>query len=423
MDIVKFIKELNHERLRRRHERHLPKASERRVKKVRAGIPAKVRALRKKDKIRVLFVVHELASWKTETLYLAMKKHPRFEVNIGITFSLENTPSQNISAVGLLIDYLKEKSYDYTELAGSILETQLCPDIIFYQKPYYGVIADRFFVKNKSNALFCYAQYAFNTLTGSWTNNKDLHLMAWQLYYENEAAAECAKKNSFIKGRNFRVTGLPFQDELMTPKEAYHDPWKKQDREKKRIIWAPHHSIDPENYIHFSTFMSFADTMLELAEKYKDAVQFVFKPHPVLAKKLGVVWGEERRKAYYERWDRMENGQLCEGKYIDLFKYSDAMIHDCCSFMVEYHYTLNPVMYLTGPCTEHDNFMPWAEEAFSLHYMGRTREDIEKFIINVIEGEDPMRKTREEFYRKNLVPPHGKTACENIIDSILELSE
>ena len=37
-----------------------------------------VREVRKKEKIKVLFIVFELGSWKTEGLYQAMKQHPRF---------------------------------------------------------------------------------------------------------------------------------------------------------------------------------------------------------------------------------------------------------------------------------------------------------------------------------------------------------
>ena len=45
-------------------------------------------------------------------------------------------------------------------------------------------------------------------------------------------------------------------------------------------------------------------------------------------------------------WESLSNAQLETGKYVDLFMTSDAMIHDCGSFTIEYHYTLKPVMYL-----------------------------------------------------------------------------
>ena len=34
-----------------------------------------------------------------------------------------------------------------------------------------------------------------------------------------------------------------------------------------------------------------------------------------------------------------------------------------------------------------------------------------------------MKSEREHFYNKYLIPPHGKTACENIINAILGQEE
>jgi CDP-glycerol glycerophosphotransferase (TagB/SpsB family) len=84
--------------------------------------------------------------------------------------------------------------------------------------------------------------------------------------------------------------------------------------------------------------------MIEMAKKYQDSVQFVFKPHPVLRSKLVVLWGEEKTNAYYNTWDSLPNSTIHEDEYIDLFLTSDAMIHDSGSFTVEYLYVNKPVM-------------------------------------------------------------------------------
>lgn len=420
MNLIKFIKEQNHKRLKKRHEKHAAEAVARQLAKYREAIPEKVKAIQNKDKIKVLFVLYESATWKTEALYLAMQNHTRFDVQIGITLSLAYAPSKSISSLTELTQYLDSKGYAYMELSKGIINNILQPDIIFYQTPYSGVIDNDLYIDSiEKDTLFCHIQYAFNTRYDRWAVNQPLHLKAWQVYYENESAADAAKAKSLILGSNYRVTGLPIQDELMTPKEIYSDPWKKQDKKKKRIIWAPHHSINKDNWIVYSTFLEYADNMLSLARKYREEVQFVFKPHPVLAGKLDRLWGKEKRIQYYSEWAKMDNGQLSTGKYIDVFKYSDAMIHDCSSFMIEYHYTQNPVMYLTSSHTSQEGLMAWAEEAFNLHYKGQSIADIEKFIQNVIAGTDPMKEKRKEYYYKYLTPPNGKTACENIINDLL----
>ena len=53
----------------------------------RCLIPFRVRRLRKKSRIRVLFMITELGTWKTEMLYKLMLKHNRFEPIIGISTS------------------------------------------------------------------------------------------------------------------------------------------------------------------------------------------------------------------------------------------------------------------------------------------------------------------------------------------------
>ena len=95
------------------------------------------------------------------------------------------------------------------------------------------------------------------------------------------------------------------------------------------------------------------------------------------------------------------------------------MIHDCASFTIEYLYTDKPVMYLLRDEHHEDNLIPYAKEAFDFHYKGRSQKDIESFILDVIDDVDPLKEKRAQFKDKNLLPPNGKTAWENIIDSIL----
>lgn len=88
--------------------------------------------------------------------------------------------------------------------------------------------------------------------------------------------------------------------------------------------------------------------MVTFAQKYKDKVQIVFKPHPMLYRTLceHSEWGKERTDAYYSMWNNMSNTQLEEGDYTELFMQSDAMIHDCGSFILEYLAVDKPCMFL-----------------------------------------------------------------------------
>ena len=92
------------------------------------------RRIRKKDKIKVLFILAELGSWKTERLYCKMKEHPRFEPILGVTTSIEVPGSKTA-----LVSYLQKKGYEFIDLdenGNSI--GKINPDIKFYYKPYEG---------------------------------------------------------------------------------------------------------------------------------------------------------------------------------------------------------------------------------------------------------------------------------------------
>ena len=97
----------------------------------RKSIPLKVWRLRRKDKIRVLFIIQSLGAWKTELLYTAMLKHMRFEPSIMVVKANDENDISNITG------YLEAKHYKYilNEYSRPI-KSFLKSDIILYQKLY-----------------------------------------------------------------------------------------------------------------------------------------------------------------------------------------------------------------------------------------------------------------------------------------------
>ena len=116
-----------------------------------------------------------------------------------------------------------------------------------------------------------------------------------------------------------------------------------------------------------------------------------------------------------------ENCQLEEGYFINLFMTSDAMIHDSGSFSTEYHYTLNPAMYVAKDINAvKQQLCDFGKLSIDLHYIASQNQDIDWFIQNVVlMGKDEMRPLREKFYKAHLLPPNGKSVAQNTIDNIL----
>lgn len=378
-------------------------------------------AMRAKERVRIVFILTSLTAWKTESLYRAMAAHPRFEPQIAVCESLDRQDTE------ALRQYLTQKGYPFAEASqGTSPERDLKADIVFYQKP-YPIFTERGALAYWRNpgALTCYVDYAFHTTETDWNLDTPFLNEAWMVFFENKICVDGAAKVMRNEARNSAVTGLPFQDELMAGMAEALDPWKPMDGpRRKRIIYAPHHSIDDDGGLNYSTFLETGETMLDIAREYADRVQFAFKPHPLLRAKLEKKWGKKRTDEYYGKWAAMANCQMETGKYIGLFAHSDAMIHDCSSFIVEYHYTRRPALYLVKEGRHSELDSAFARKAFDLHYKAHCEAEIRDFIDKtVIMGEDSLKPWRDTFYAQELTPPGGRTACENIIGAILGTGE
>lgn len=379
----------------------------------------KLSILRQKSRISVAFQVWNLSKWKCDSVFNAMTKSERFEPIIWIT----NQPNTSVQSCAVLKKelelYFKKRNYHFVIASTwSELEQFASPDITFIQEPYDFPIN---LPPNTNNRLLCYVRYGLpNTLTQEGTN---FFLNNFTLFYfgENTIVATEFAEIMQNKGRNIVVTGHPIVDYLMEREEGMPSVWKKMGKERKKIIWAPHWTVEKQTFFSVSTFLSLADVMVSLAIKYKDSIQFAFKPHPNLYNALcsHSAWGKQKTDAYYEIWATMENSQLENGEYRNLFQQSDAIIHDCGSFILEYMLVGKPCMYLSQGDTEH-LFNNMNLEALRCYTIGKTKEDIETFIQEQVIGDyDPHAEKRKAFCEKYLIPPHGKTAAENIIDAIL----
>lgn len=113
----------------------------------------------------------------------------------------------------------------------------------------------------------------------------------------------------------------------------------------------------------------------------------------------------------------MENTQLEQGYYMDLFKTSDALIHDCASFTVEYLYTKKPTLFMVRDQQVLSHWNIFGEKCFDMHYHAHDMDEIEHFITRVVIGEqDTMREKREKFFFDYLYPKDGVMPSQKIMN-------
>lgn len=390
----------------------------------------RISRMRKQHRIHVLFISCSASMWKTDSLYLALKKHPRFNVKILIS---PNLTIQNMKLRSEEFQRLKyffdSKGYPYEEWCDVDGNTPLhrIPtqySLLFYPQPYPGMIPKPLDFPNHMDRLLIGCEYAFHSSNQHWAYDKFYQNAAFLDCVENETVRELASSLKRNKGINSVVTGLSFIDDFF--RQEYSSPWKKQQKTSKKIIWATHWSI--EEGISFlpaySNFLAMADGMLRYAQSQIGQMQFAFKPHPWLKRELykHPDWGKERTDAYYQAWQQGVNTQLEQGEYVDLFMTSDAMIHDCSSFCCEYLFTGKPVLFMMRDEERQVSLLnEMSHAALYAHYIGRSPDAPEQFLRKqVSEGFDPKKDERARVATTYLIPPNGKSAAENIIAAILD---
>lgn len=389
-----------------------------------------LQALQTKERIKIVFFATNLSMWKYQDLYEELCKYSCFVCYIVLSPAYHVSMEQKVHDVHLLRDYFKSKripflDYKLQDDQGYDVKVKIDPDILFYPQPYASFLSPLHHSSHFEDKLLCYYPYAFWTGKDGWSYNNRFQNLAWKLFYSTELNRQDAIRYSFRKDKNVEVVGYPDTDTFLAYKNKGQEIWKKQSKPKKRLIWAPHFSIpDMQNQlIQISNFLWMADLMLEVAERYRDDLQIAFKPHPLLISRLYMHpdWGKKKTDAYYQKWAEMENTQLEELGFVNLFMTSDAMIHDCGSFMVEYHYSQNPVMYVL--CDEKDRISTLNElglQAFNAHYKGHDRAEVLHFIEQVVlAGKDPMRPQRVAFYQAHLLPSHGMSVAQATVDILL----
>lgn len=378
-----------------------------------------------KEPLNVVFMVLYSSVWKYDSVYKLMEKDSRFNPLILVCPVADYGKEHMVENFRPTVEMFRKKGYNvlsaYDETTNTFVNVEsLKPDLLMYAFQWSSHVDPRYNVYSLQKYLKCYVNYSFKNNPFEWSIASREQGIMWMYFSECEDNRKLAQSFNPKEFQNIHVVGYPIYDEVQSTK-AFGKDWKIKDSSMKRIIWAPHHSIEgSDKAIKLSTFLLFADDMLEFKNKYKDRVQFAFKPHPQLKPALyrHKDWGKERTDAYYKEWEEGENSTFVAGEYIDLFKSSDGMIHDSHSFTVEYLYVDKPVMFMTNYDRE-SQCNAVGKKAFAAHYHGTTRDDIQSFIENVIlEGKDTMAEKRHKFYNEILVPPNGQSVAENIIHEI-----
>ena len=377
-----------------------------------------------KKKISILFLTNHISQWKYQSLYKIFSLNKRYECrvilipdenydqNYSHSYEFNKKEFQNFT-----IDLIS--SYDFNSSNWIDLNAKFKPDIVFFSRA-LNKHKNKYSIHSFYNSLNCYVPYSL------FIDNNDeiqcatyFHQLLWKQFLPFKDNMLIAKKN--YDAENVLITDYPGCDEFKIHKRK-ESIWKNNNF--KKVIWAPHHTIEfysKKNY--FSTFLDLSQKMIDLSIKYKDTIDFCFKPHPGLKEKLFKhnEWGKEKTLNYFNFWKGSSNTILSESNYQNLFIESDALILDSISFTAEYLYLNKPLCFLTKSNFNYNN---------SLNIIGikifdeikkacNTNEIIEFLEKSVLKNDIGSIKKQEKLLnRLNVLNHQNIPACENIYNFI-----
>lgn len=396
----------------------------------------KLKKIRNKGRCRVLFVCPDKNVFALKGLYELLIRNQKFECVIGVPIynHLDKNIGTDDSKYLVTKKYFEDQGINVVLLGRDRIEIKksiknINADIIIFNSTMaVQSVVDIFHLSGKKITIYVSYGFFLTALQNAQFNTKEINRFDY-LFWETPLTLCMSEKYSSNFGGNSFYLGYPKLDKLKTVNVKKNlSPWKPQKQLKKKIIWAPHHSIENNgNSVYgFSCFLILADFMLDCTKKYKDQVQFAFKPHPLLKHRLYKTegWGKSKTDEYYNEWIKRENCQLEIGDYDDLFIFSEGMIMDSISFICEYAVVNKPCLFTIKDDSIFNKFNELGKTAFdmTLYKTGNNlKQDVINFIETIIIHEnDPIKNKRYKFVKEELELPFGSSASANILNFLEE---
>ena len=352
--------------------------------------------LRNKNRIKVVFLAIHKSIWKVDPVFQKMFSDSFFDPEILVCPHLGIDSEHMIEEMNQTYQYFLDKGYPVRKSLGEdnvwVRLADIEPDIVFFTNP-HNLTMQEYYTDAFLNYLSCYVPYYYMATNHVAERSKELNTTfvnsMWRIYFPHEFIYNQFVKHSTTRGENGLVTGYPATEVLVGIElEGDASCWRAQKKEKKKVIYAPHHTISERN-ASLSTFLKFGRYIQKIAIDYQDLVQWSFKPHPMLRSKLYQLpdWGRERTDDYYQFWASQTFTQLDEGEYDGLFRQSDAIIHDCSSFIVEYAFTKNPALYLFNMDIHDQSFLnEFGADVMQSYAKAADVSEIIKFLSDIVGG-------------------------------------
>ena len=375
----------------------------------------------RKDKIKVGFVLYDSSIWCGDELYNCFARDERFEVAIFLCLRTDKMQLELIQRAFLYsLKQFQSRGLNVVAIKNP-KESLSAQDILIFLTPYFPVLPLALRPANiTAKTLIVYVPYGLS-ISNYNVSGHTMSRIAWRFFFTSEIALKSYDKLCKVGMPRGVYGGYPKADIFFDKDLSLHFDWKMSRPDAKKIIYAPHWSIN--SVINHATFHRNFKFMYEFAKSHSE-ISWVFKPHPNLffsAVSEKVFPSVEAFKEYLQAWNNLPNALVYLGAYYQaIFATSDGMIHDSASFVAEYQFANKPMIFLTR---EGEVFNELGEKILKTAYLvdGRDFEGIVAMIQRVfIEGDDYKADERKKIFNKCLnYPKHlGMSASEFIFKTI-----
>ena len=342
------------------------------------------------DVKNITFICYLDSVWKCELIYFKLKSL-NYNVSITVLPVIEDGVIDEKS-FRQTKKYFQDFGYNLNPIIWkngrpNLIKTlENCDKVVF--SDCWNLSSDISFYWVLLTKLYYYVPYShqvskYNNYSAQY--NQIFHNLAEKIFAPQVDELAIFDKYSYSGATNVISTGYPggLSLKVSKTKTGHSKTWRREG--VKKIIWAPHHSINWTSR-KYSNFLEMHKVMQEVVSEFSEYVDFAFKPHPMLKSELlkRPDWDEKRVRDYFSWWENQHNTVLAEGNYVDLFESSNALIHDCGSFIAEYMYTKKPHAFVAYDIKIRDYFNPFGQRCFDLCQHIGNELDIRNFVNKVV---------------------------------------
>ncbi|MBR3746033.1 MAG: CDP-glycerol glycerophosphotransferase family protein, partial [Selenomonadaceae bacterium] len=385
---------------------------------------ASAQMIRRKDKIKVGFVSYDASMWCGDELYNFFARDERFEPKIFLCLRADEGDKETVQKdFQNGVAKFKSRGINVVPLFKKDAAVP-AQDVLIFLTPYLEVLPNAFQLSIlTARTLLAHIPYSFSVSQLYEAFNMPIMFVVWKNFMVSKIALKLLEEKSKLGAPRGLYSGYPKLDPFFEDKSSFLFNWKTARHKSKKIIWAPHWSIDEG--VKYSTFQWNYKFMYEFAKAHPE-ISWVVKPHPNLlfsAVKSGLFPSAGAFEAYLKAWNDLPNAQVCTGAYYQaIFATSDGMILDSGSFIAEYQYVDKPMIFLTR---DTQKFNELGEKILAASYCvdGRNLDGIAATMQKVfIEGNDYKAAERKALFDEYLNYPkvNGMLASEFIFKSITD---